>query len=112
MSDAALADIPRLLAALPPRIDDIVTLQAARQPATQALGERASVWTYAELAVSTAAVAQSLSAAEVREVDRVLVVGANCAALVALLFGIARAGAWPVLVNARLAAREIDAIRD
>ena len=48
----------------------------------------------------------------VRPGDRVLVVGENCAALVALLFGIARVDAWPVLVNARLSAREIDAIRD
>jgi acyl-CoA synthetase (AMP-forming)/AMP-acid ligase II len=110
--DAALADIPRLLSSLPSRIDDIVALQAARMPEGEALreGERAS--TFAQLEASTAAVAQRLAAAGVLPGDRMLVVGENCAALVALLFGIARIGAWPVLVNARLSAREIDAIRD
>jgi acyl-CoA synthetase (AMP-forming)/AMP-acid ligase II len=110
--DATLADIPRLLAALPSRIDDIVTLQAARRPAGEALREKERAWTYAELAASTAGTAQHLAAAGVRAGDRVMVVGENCAALVALLFGIARLDAWPVLINARLSAREIDAIRD
>ncbi len=110
--DAALADIPRLLAALPPRIDDIVTQQAARMPNGEALRESERAWTYADLAASTAAVAQRLVDAGVLQGDRVLVVGENCAALVALLFGIARLDAWPVVVNARLSAREIDAICD
>jgi len=110
--DAGLADIPRLLASLPPRIDGIVTRQAARMPAAEALRERERAWTYADLAVATADVAQQLAASGVRPGDRVLVVGENCAALIALLFGIARLDAWPVLVNARLTAREIEAIRD
>ena len=110
--DAALEDIPRLLAALPARVDDIVALQAARMPMADALREGERAWTYAELGASVAAVAQRLAAAGARPGDRVLVVGENCAALVALLFAIARIGAWPVLVNARLSAREIDAIRD
>jgi long-chain acyl-CoA synthetase len=112
IGDAGLADIPSLLATLPPRIDGIVTRQAARMPAAEALRERDRAWTYADLAVATADVARQLTASGVRPGDRVLVVGENCAALVALLFGIARLDAWPVLVNARLTAREIDAIRD
>jgi acyl-CoA synthetase (AMP-forming)/AMP-acid ligase II len=110
-ADVALADIPRLLAALPPSIADIVTLQATRMPAGEALREGERAWTFAELDSSTAEVAQRLAAAGVRPGDRVLVLGENCAALVALLFGITRLDAWPVLVNARLSAREIDAIR-
>jgi len=111
-SDVALADIPRLLAALPPRIDDIVARHATRMPAGEALREGERAWTFAQLETSTAEAAQRLAATGVRPGDRVLVVGENCAALVALLFGIARLDAWPVLVNARLSAREIDAIRD
>jgi long-chain acyl-CoA synthetase len=107
-----LADIPRLLAALPSRIDDIVTQQAARSPKGEALREQERAWTYAELASATDDVARRLGAAGVRSGDRVLVVGENCAVQVALLFGIARLDAWPVLVNARLSARETDAIRD
>jgi acyl-CoA synthetase (AMP-forming)/AMP-acid ligase II len=110
--DVSLVDIPRLLAALPPRIADIVKLQAARMPAGEALREGERAWTFAELDASTAQVAQRLAAAGVRPGDRVLVVGENCAALVASLFGITRLDAWPVLVNARLSAREVDAIRD
>ena len=108
----ALADIPRLLAALPSRIDDIVTQQAMRRPQGEALREQERAWTYAELALATDTIAQHLGTAGVRAGDRVLVVGENCAVQVALLFGIARLDAWPVLVNARLSAREIDAIRD
>ncbi len=107
----ALADIPRLLDSLPARIDDIVARQSACRPDAEALRDIERVWTYAELATATASVTRSLAEAGVRPGDRVLVAGENCAALVALLFGIARLDAWPVLVNARLSAREIDAIR-
>ena len=112
IGDAEPADIAHLLAALPPRIDGIVTRQAVRMPAAEALREQDRAWTYAELAVATADAARQLAASGVRPGDRVLVIGENCAALVALLFGIARLDAWPVLVNARLTAREIDTIRD
>ena len=110
--DGALADIPRLLAALPSRIDDIVTRQAAHMPEGEALREQDRAWTYADLAATTDVVAQQLAAAGVRPGDRVLVVGENCAALVALQFGISRLDAWPVLVNARLSPREVDTIRE
>src|SRR5262249_3727601 len=94
------------------RLDDIVTSQAPRRGAAEALREEDRAWTYAELAASTASAARRLADAGARPGDRVLVVSENCAALVALLFAITRVGAWPVLVNARLSAREIDAIRD
>ena len=48
---------------------------------------------------------------DVRPGDRVMVVGENCAAMALLLFTVPSAGAWVVNVNARLSAREIDAIR-
>ena len=63
--DVMLADIPRLLAALPPRIADIVTLQAARMPAGEALREGERAWTFAELDASTAEIAQRLAASGV-----------------------------------------------
>jgi acyl-CoA synthetase (AMP-forming)/AMP-acid ligase II len=40
-----------------------------------------------------------------------MIVGENCAAMVALLFAIPSLDAWTVNVNARLTARELDAIR-
>jgi acyl-CoA synthetase (AMP-forming)/AMP-acid ligase II len=87
-------------------------LGAARAPHDEALREEDHAWTFADVENATAEVARKLSAGGVRPGDRVLVISENCAALVALLFGIARLDAWPVLVNARLSAREIDAIRD
>ncbi len=53
-----------------------------------------------------------LQAQGVRPGDRVMIVCENCRAFVALLLALARLGAWPVLVNARLTASELDAIRD
>jgi acyl-CoA synthetase (AMP-forming)/AMP-acid ligase II len=108
--EAALADTEALLASLPRRISDIPALGAARAPADVALREGDRVWTFADLERAVASVARALTAAGVRPGDRVLAVSENSAALVALLFGITRLDAWPVLVNARLAAREIDAI--
>ena len=111
-TSGAFTDIPRLLEELPSRIDDIVTRQATRMPAGEALREQDRAWTYADLAAATDDVAQRLVASGVRSGDRVLVVGENCAALVALQFGISRTDAWPVLVNARLSPREVDTIRE
>jgi long-chain acyl-CoA synthetase len=48
----------------------------------------------------------------VRPGDRVMIICENCRALVAALFAVARRDAWPVLVNARLSAREVDEIRE
>ena len=110
--DPALADTAALLLALPQRISDIPRLAAARAPADCALREVDRTWSFAELERATADMAGRLTASGVRPGDRVLVIGENCALLVALLFAIARIDAWAVLVNARLSAREIDAIRD
>ena len=107
-----LTDIPGLLAALPRRISDIPDLQAERAPAAAALRESARTWSYAELAETSRRCAADLAAAGVRGGDRVLVLGENCAALVAILLGAARLDAWAVPINARLSAREVDAIRD
>jgi long-chain acyl-CoA synthetase len=43
---------------------------------------------------------------------RVMIVCENCRALVAVLFAVTGLDAWPVMVNARLPAREIDQVRD
>src|SRR5207247_4017987 len=48
----------------------------------------------------------------VRPGDRVMLVCDNCRAFVAILLAAGSLDVWPVLVNARLSAREIDEIRD
>jgi len=110
--DASLADTTALLAALPRRISDLPALGAARAPNDRALLQSDRAWSYAELARETSKAAALLAAKGVRPGDRVLVVGENCSALVVLLLAIARIDAWAVPVNARLSAREIDAIRE
>lgn len=110
--EAALADRPRLLAELPRRISAIASLNAARHPDDAALREGEREWSFTELAAAAIDAATKLAAAGIRPGDRVMIVGENCAALVALLFGCARLDAWAVIVNARLAPPEIDAIRD
>ena len=107
-----LADIPGLLAALPRRIGDIVEARAARAPASAALREGGHSWSYAELAGAIRRCAADLAASGVRGGDRVLVLGENCAALVAVLLGVTHLDAWAVPINARLSAREVDAIRE
>ena len=86
-ADLELADVARVLASLPRRIHEIVSGNAARNPGAEALREGECAWTYAELATATDAVASRLQAAGVRAGDRVMLVGENCAALVALMFG-------------------------
>ena len=48
----------------------------------------------------------------IRPGDRVMVVCENCRASVAIFLALGAMDAWPVLVNARLSAQEIDQIRD
>lgn len=105
-----LDDIEGLLADYPRRIDEIAERGAAKAPGSDALREKSRTWTYAELAAGSEQAAERLAQAGAGAGDRVMIVGENCAALVALLFGVTRLGAWPVIVNARLSAREIDTI--
>jgi long-chain acyl-CoA synthetase len=111
-AERELADVAHVLAALPRRIHDIVSRNVARNPRAEALREGECTWSYAELATATDAVASGLKGAGVRAGDRVMLVGENCAALVALMFGVSRLDAWATIVNARLSAREIDVIRN
>ena len=110
--DPQLTDTAALLDALPARISDIPALGAARAPGDCALVEGDRAWSFADIERETASAAALLAAEGVRPGDRVMVVGENCAALVAVLFAIARIDAWAVPVNARLSGREVDAIRD
>jgi acyl-CoA synthetase (AMP-forming)/AMP-acid ligase II len=121
-------DTNALLAALPARISDIPRRWAATAPDAPALsedmaysrppGENAPaetgrrVWTYGELAAAVDATAARLRALGVRPGDRLMVVGENCVAQIALIFAAASIDAWIVNANSRLSAREIDQFRD
>src|SRR5207245_9872975 len=69
-------------------------------------------WTYGQLTSVVADTQVWLQGLGVLPGDRVMIVCDNCRAFVAILLAAASLDAWPVLVNARLSAREIDEIRD
>jgi long-chain acyl-CoA synthetase len=97
---------------LPERIIDVVKPWAERSPDRPALVEAAGTWTYRQLASAVDEARTWLVDSGVRPGDRVMIVCENCKAFVAILLALAGLDAWPVLVNARLSAREIDEIRD
>ena len=94
------------------RIHELLAQQARQQPDAVVLYEEGGgALTYAQLWQRVQAVAEWLRDQGVQPGHRVLMVGENCAAMIAALFGCGVAGAWPVGVNARLSAREVDNIR-
>jgi long-chain acyl-CoA synthetase len=77
-----------------------------------ALVESSGTWTYAELNAAIERTQESLRNKGVRPGDRVMIVGENSRAYVAIYCAVLGIHAWPVLVNAKLSADEIDKIRD
>jgi long-chain acyl-CoA synthetase len=104
--------VPEILTRLPPRVSDVVKPWAKASPDHAALVEAAGAWTYLQLASAIAGSEAWLLESGVRPGDRVMIVGENCRAFVAVLLALAGMDAWPVVVNARLSPREIDEVRD
>jgi long-chain acyl-CoA synthetase len=95
----------------PGRLEQLPARWSGTRGGTLALTDARGEWTWRELEHGRKQLAELLLTLGVRAGDRVMVVGENCASMVALLFAIFSVGAWVVNVNARLAPREIDAIR-
>ncbi|MBI3709138.1 MAG: AMP-binding protein [Proteobacteria bacterium] len=103
--------IDEILAALPPRVSDVILPWAERMPDHPALVEGGHVCSYGELARAIVDTRERLSEFGIRPGDRALIVGENSIALAVLFFAASAMDAWPVVVNARLSAPEIDDIR-
>jgi long-chain acyl-CoA synthetase len=101
-----------ILPTLPLRICDVVLPWAKRSPNQPALVESDGIWTYQQLAAVVIETREWLVDCGIRPGDRVMIICENCRALVAVLFAVTGLDAWPVTVNARLSAREIDQVRD
>ncbi|MBD5803202.1 AMP-binding protein [Aromatoleum evansii] len=101
-----------LLAELPQRLNEIPRRWAAATPDAVAVSEGGVTWTWHELAATVDEGAALLRRLDVRPGDRVMIVGENCTAQIALIFALAQCDAWVVNVNARLSPREIDVIRE
>src|SRR5580692_3100229 len=97
---------------LPERISDVIKVWSERIPEHPALVEASGAWTYRQLATAVSDAQRWLVDSGVRPGDRVMIVCENCRPFVAILLALAGLDAWPVLVNARLSAREVDEIRD
>ena len=94
------------------RISDVVTPWTDRLPDHKAVVDPSGSWSYRELQRIISQTADWLHGSGVRSGDRVMIVGENCRGFAAVLLAVASLDAWPVPVNARLSAREIDAVRD
>jgi acyl-CoA synthetase (AMP-forming)/AMP-acid ligase II len=103
---------PETSAFRPTRISDVLKPWAEHSLDRLALVENTGSWTYQQLASAISGTETWLRELGVRPGDRVMIVGENCRAFVTLLLAAASLDAWPVLVNARLSAREVDEIRD
>jgi acyl-CoA synthetase (AMP-forming)/AMP-acid ligase II len=95
----------------PRRVDELAKRGARAFGALPALVEGGRTLDYLQLADAVADAATLLADLGVRPGDRVLILNENCAAALVLALAANRCRAWPVLVNARLSAREVDAIR-
>lgn len=93
------------------RMSDIPRHWAARTPDNVAVYEGERTVTYAQLWQGVGLAQRYLRAQGVGEGDRVMVVAENCLAVITLIFALSELGAWPVVTNARLTAREIEEIR-
>jgi acyl-CoA synthetase (AMP-forming)/AMP-acid ligase II len=105
-------NVAELLTNLPERTCDVITPWSERSPDRPALVEASGTWTWRQLFTAISDTQRWLLDLGVRPGDRVMIVCENCRAFVAILLALAGVDAWPVLVNARLSAREVDEIRD
>lgn len=93
-------------------IGDLVRTWVTRAPAHVAIVEDGEAWTYRQLEIVISETRAWLVSLGVRPGDRVMIVGDNCRAFVVAFLAAAELEAWPVLVSARLSAREVDAIHE
>jgi len=93
------------------RISDIARHWAARTPHNVAIHEGERTVGFAQLWENVGLAQRYLEAQGVGTGDRVMIASENCLALVTLIFALSEIGAWPVVTNARLTAREIEEIR-
>ena len=92
------------------RIDAIPRFQSARQPQAVALVQGALRLTYGYWEAAVSAAAADLAGRGLRPGDRMVILAENGLVLATLVHAVARLRAWPVILNARLSAREVEAI--
>jgi long-chain acyl-CoA synthetase len=105
-------NVSEIVKSLPPRLCDAIKPWVERTPDHPALVEASGTWTYKQLDAVVTETQAWLRELGVRPGDRVMIVCENCRAFIAICFALTAIDAWPVLVNSKLSAREVDEIRD
>lgn len=103
MTAAAAGDAPRWL-------HDLVTVLARSRAEAPVIGDATGALTGAELAAAVGKAEATLRRHGLRAGDRALLLAENTVAAAVLVFALSRLGAWPVILNPRLAPPEIEAI--
>lgn len=102
-----------LLASLPAKVSTPVFERAVSAPLSPAVRDHTGRHlNYAELAASVRQTQQQLQLMGIHPGDRVLLINENSVPLLISILALSELGAWPVVVNARMAAAEIDRIRN
>ncbi|NIC03896.1 class I adenylate-forming enzyme family protein [Billgrantia bachuensis] len=101
-----------LVAELPERLSTRVLDNAERLAGQPALVDGEVRWSYAELGREIRAAAEWLDTLGIRPGDRIMTVSENGRAQVVLLLAASERNVWVAIVNSRLSAQEVDAIRN
>ena len=102
-----------LIASLPARVSTPLFRHAQTSPDAAALRDHLGrALTYGQLANAVRDTEKQLRELGVRAGDRILLVNENCLPVLVVILALSELGAWPVVVNARMAAGEIGRIRD
>ncbi|WP_237133586.1 class I adenylate-forming enzyme family protein [Pseudohongiella sp. O18] len=101
-----------LLTGLPAKVSTPLFTQAGNRPDAPAVTDHLGrQLTYRELAAAVEQTAVELASLGVVAGDRVVLVNENCVPLLVVILALSEVGAWPVVINARMAADEIEKIR-
>lgn len=112
MTDLSIPDwAAKVMADLPKRISTRPLEWAKKTPDAPALVDGDVTWTYAQLAEAVGEAKALLMGLGVWPGDRLMVVGENCCAQVALTLAASEMDIWFVPINARMTAREVDSIQ-
>lgn len=104
--------VEKLLAELPQRVSQSLQVWAERTPSAPAVRDHLGRHlTYGAMLDEVTRAAATLRDRGVQPRDRVLLVNENSVPLLVAILALAEIGAWPVVVNARMTAKEIERIR-
>jgi long-chain acyl-CoA synthetase len=100
-----------LLASLPAKVSTPVFDRAISTPWAPAVRDHSGRHlNYVDLAAEIRQTQEQLLALGVKAGDRVLLINENCVPVLVIILALSELGAWPVVVNARMASAEIDRI--